>query len=109
MAPLVIIELGKVTRGTGPDGTERCAGKDYEEDGCERFAVIAPAAGTLEVTLTSAAHSLDIVNPEGEAFAEFSGSPKRLSIPARAGGTYEIRVLTDTGAAAEFELIASLR
>jgi len=108
--PLVFIALGDLVRGTVKAGDAICAGKDYTEDACQRFAVISPVAGTVEVTLTSRDYvALDIVTPEGEAFAEFSGSTKRLSIPARAEGTYEIRVVTDGGATTEFELMASLR
>jgi hypothetical protein len=108
--PLVFIALGDLVRGTVSVGNATCAGKDYEEDTCQRFAVIPPVAGTVEVTLTSRDYvALDVVSPEGEAFAEFSGSTKRLSIPARAGGTYEIRVVTERGAATEFELLATLR
>jgi hypothetical protein len=65
----------------------------------------------LDVTLSSQANAgswwLDVVNPAGEALAEFRGSPKRIDIAAIAGGTYEIRVAAD--AAVEFELTTSLR
>ena len=96
-------------RGTVKAGNAMCAGKEYEEDACQRFAVIPPLSGTLEVTLTAPFGSaLDIVNPRGEAFAEFSGvMPMRL--PASAGGTYEIRVVTDRFARVDFELKASLK
>jgi len=110
LEPLVFITLGDMVRGTVTRGDAICAGKDYEEDACQRFAVVAQVSGTLAVTLTSReGAALDVVNPDGLAFAEFSGSVKRLSIPATAGATYEIRVVTDRFARAEFELMASLR
>jgi hypothetical protein len=92
-------------------GDAICAGKDYDEDSCQRFAVRASATGTLEVTLRSSDNStaLDVVNPEGEAFAEFLGPVKRVSLPARAGAIYEIRLVIFERAPADFELMTSLR
>jgi len=108
--PLVVVAAGEIVRGTVKAGDGICAGKDYEEDACLRFALVSPIAGTLEVTLTS--HelvALDVVTSEGEAFAEFKGSSKRVSLPTRAGGTYEIRVVTFGGHPEEFQLTTSVR
>ena len=105
--PLAFIAIGDPVRGTVRAGDAMCAGKDYEEGACQRFAVIAPVAGTLQVILSSPSVSLDVVNPEGEAFAAFNGSPKRVNIPAQAGGTYEVRVLSDILGAADFELLVT--
>jgi hypothetical protein len=105
---VVFVTVGELVRGTVIVGDAVCAGKDYDEDQCRRFAVSAPAAGQLEVTLKSSSDqlALDVVNPDGAAFAEFLGSDKRVSLPARAGGIYEIRVV---GLGAGFELMTSLR
>ena len=107
--PLVFISVGDAVRGS-VTGDAVCAGQDYEPDPCQRFAVVAPMSGTLEVTLASEANpvlwALDIVNPEGHAVAQFNGSPKRMSIPAAGGGTYQIRVL---GMSIDFELMTSLK
>jgi hypothetical protein len=110
---LSYIPLGEVMSGTVESGDPLCAGKEYEEDSCQRFAVITPAAGTLDVTLSSRLRSellaLEVVDPDGQAFAEFSGTPKRVSVPARAGATYEVRVVTTSGVRVEFELETLLR
>jgi Carboxypeptidase regulatory-like domain len=110
--PLTFIAVGDVARGTVKAGDAICAGPDYEPDPCQRFALIPPVAGSLEIILTSrdspGLWALDVVNPDGRAVAEFLGSPKRLSISARAGGIYEIRVV-GSRAGVDFELMTSLR
>lgn len=110
--PLVLISPGEVVRGVVlTTGGWQCAGKEYEPAACARFAVVAPATGILEVTLSASDNAplwwLDVVNPDGEAFAEFHGSPKRIRVAAIADGVYEIRVVAD--GAVQFELTTSLR
>jgi hypothetical protein len=108
--PLVFVGLGKEIRDTVHRSSGTCAGQDYEEDGCLRFAVVASSSGTLDVTLSSSADlALDVVTPDGHAVAQFDGQPKRVSVPAIAGGTYELRVVTNFGASAEFGLVAVVR
>lgn len=107
---LVFIPLGLDVRGRVNTRDALCAGQDYEPEPCQRFALITPIAGTLEVSLTSSANpglwALDVVKPDGHAVAEFNGSPKRVSLPASVGGAYEIRVV---GVSIDFELTTSLR
>jgi hypothetical protein len=111
--PLVFVTLGDVVRGTVTANDAVCAGKDYSEGLCKRFAVAPSVTGTLEVTLTASGApgdaALDVVNAAGDAFAEFSGQPKRVSIRARAGETWEIRVVLDMVVPLDFELTTSMR
>ena len=78
-----------------------------------RFALTAPRAGTLEITVTTPVDDfdIDIVGPNG-IFAAYYPYPHparspRVSIPVSGGSTYEIRL---TGAAPhDFELSTALR
>jgi hypothetical protein len=69
--------------------------------------------GTLEVTLTAGGApgdaALDVVNAAGDAFAQFLGQMKQVSIRARAGEIWEMRVVIDRVAPLDFELTTSMR
>ena len=110
--PLAFVTVGDMVRGTVTTNDGVCAGRDYSEGACQRFAVIPPATGTLDVTLTTTGApsdaALDVVNAAGDAFAQFLGEPKRLSIPIRAVETWEIRVVIDK-LPVDFELTTSMR
>jgi hypothetical protein len=67
----------------------------------------------LDITLTTTGAptdaALDVVNAAGDAIAEFFGQPKRISLAARAGETWEIRVVIDRVAPVDFELRTVMR
>lgn len=111
--PLVVVAVGDVVRGSVSASDPKCAGQDYEDGACQRFAVIPPATGMLGVTLTTTGAptdaALDVVNAAGDAIAEFFGQPKRISLAARAGETWEIRVVIDRVAPVDFELRTVMR
>jgi hypothetical protein len=111
--PLVFVRLGDVVRGTVTANDAVCAGKEYTESVCRRFAVAPAVDGTLEVTLTAGGApgdaALDVVNAAGDAFAQFLGQMKQVSIRARAGEIWEMRVVIDRVAPLDFELTTSMR
>ena len=94
-----------------------CAGLGYggwygRRAPCQRYALTAPASGTLEVTVSAPVFEfdVDIVKPDG-LFAAYDGSnrsPVRLTTPVDAGRTYEIRVAA-IGSAREFEVATAMR
>jgi pre-peptidase len=113
--PLRHIRLGEVTR--GQIGDTECAGLGYggwygQRSPCQRFALTAPASGTLAVTVSAAMtdFDIDIVTSDGtfvayDGYPYASGSP-RVTIPVSAGSTYQIRL---AGARREFELMTALQ
>jgi hypothetical protein len=112
---LTHIRLGETIR--GQIGIAMCAGLGYggwygRRAPCERYALTAPASGTLEVTVSAPCFEfdVDIVKPDG-LFAAYDGSnrsPVRLTTPVDAGLTYEIRVAA-VGSASEFEVVTAIR
>ena len=116
--PWTHISLGEVVRGTVSYGDAVCHGNSYGLPGfCHRFALTAPSAGTLDVTLTWPTTRpdvvLDVVRPGGNPCALFSwpgGTRHNLKLPVDAGSTYEIRVVDDGRASPlNYELTTALR
>ena len=116
--PWAHVPLGEVVRGTVNHGDAVCHGNSYGLPGfCHRFALTAPSAGTLDVTLAwpnvRPDVVLDVVRPGGVPCALFSwpGSTRHsLTLPVNAGSTYEVRVVDDGAASPlNYELTTALR
>jgi hypothetical protein len=113
LAPVAPISLGEVIQGRSPVGDRVCSHWGYGASACQRFALAAPASGTLEVTISAPQFEFDfdIVAPDG-TFALYDGSwrgPLSVSIPVVAGATYEIRVIGGWNPPRAFELTTALR
>ena len=110
-----LIPLNQVVHGR--IGEARCAGLGYGGFSggalCQRFAVTAPVAGTLDVTASAAAFNFDvtIVRPDGTIAAENGSSSVsvHMTIPVEAGATYQIQVAGGWSPASAFDLIALVR
>jgi hypothetical protein len=109
------IRVGERVR--GQIGEAMCAGLGYggwygRRAPCQRYALIAPISGTLEVAVSAPVFEfdVDIVKPNGlfAAYDASNRSPVRLTTPVDGGLTYEIRIAA-IGAAREFELTTALR
>jgi hypothetical protein len=113
ITPRVEIALGDVIQGQSPVGPRVCSHWGYGASECQRFGVIAPATGVLEVTLTAPVFNFDfdVVGPDG-SFVLYDSrwvSPKRITIPVEADSRYELRVIGGWSPAREFELVATMR
>jgi hypothetical protein len=113
LVPQVAIALGEIVHGRSPADAPICSHWGYGTTACQRFALTVPASGSLQVTLSAPLFNfdLDILGPSG-AFEAYSGiwiSPVHVTIPVRAGSTYEIRVIGGWTPAREFELTTTMR
>ena len=78
---------------------------------CQRYAVSVDRSGTLDVSVTTSNRgALDVYveTPDGRVYGPRSRAPLHVELPASAGSTFQIRVLSFT-ASAEFELRTQLR
>jgi len=95
----------------------RCASLGYGGGGgsiCRRFVLTVPAAGTLEITVSSTpASPFDgtVLKPDGSigAYAATSLSPLRLAHQVTAGRTYQIDVVHISPATRDFVLNTTMR
>jgi hypothetical protein len=113
LAPLVQIAPGEVVRGRSPTGPKVCSHWGYGTSECQRFGVVAPAAGRLVVTISAPVFQFDVdlIGPDG-SFLLYDPSwvsPVRLEIPVQAGSTYEIRVIGGWDPPRVFELTTAMR
>lgn len=98
LQPLEYIALGQVVRGTGR--TAECSHWGYGSWPCHRFALTAPASGTLVVTASApyVNFDIDVVGPNGEFVAYSPSTTGNSSVQAmarlEATRTYEIRIVT---------------
>jgi hypothetical protein len=110
MNPWVYVALGDVIRGTVKPGDMVCGDPNER---CHYFAVKAPAAGSLEVAMTSSGSrqewDLYVETPAGEVFGPMSQLPLRVTIPVEADATYQIRVLRFVDSPGDYELTTRLR
>lgn len=80
---------------------------------CQYFRITAPTDGSLEVALTYSEGNLDVFvhDPRGSQFWDprpVRGNV-RVSLPTKAGATYQIGVLEYEKPGVEFELLTTLR
>jgi hypothetical protein len=113
LTPWAEIALGEVVQGQSPVGPRVCSHWGYGASECQRFGVIAPETGVLEVTLTAPVFNFDfdVVGPQG-SFVLYDPrwlSPKRIAISVEAGSRYELRVIGGWSPARAFELVATMR
>ena len=83
---------------------------------CRSYSVTAPSDGRLEVALTSATGQDSFVAttdlyvvPGGDSWETGPGPRLTVTIPARGGTTYEIRMYSSTVPSVELQLRAALR
>ena len=108
LSPLTYTQLGTVVRSRMADA--QCEGVGYGRVPCHRVAIIAPATGVLEVTVSAPVLTgdLDIWGPKGASAAYFPcpcRSPFVTTLTVEKGETYEIHVTVTP----EIELTAALR
>jgi len=110
LSPVMYTQVGTVVRSRMPNAL--CAGLGYGgvPAPCHRVAIIAPATGTLEVTVSAPTlpGDLDIWGPKGASAAYFAcpcASPFPMKLAVEKGETYEIRVTMTP----EIELTAAVR
>jgi hypothetical protein len=113
LTPWEEIALGDVVQGQTGAGPRVCSHWGYGTSECQRFGVVAPATGVLDVTLTAPVFDFDfdVVGPDG-SFVFYDSrwvSPKRMAISVEAGSRYELRVIGGWSPAREFELVATMR
>jgi hypothetical protein len=107
LSPVTYTQVGTVVRSRMVNGV--CEGVGYGSVPCHRVAIVAPATGTLEVTVAAPAITgdLDIWGPKGASAAYFPcpcPSPFRTGLAVEKGETYEIRATMTP----EIELTAAL-
>jgi hypothetical protein len=95
--PLVYVSVGEVVNGyTGDASDARCEGSGYGSSPCQRFAVVPPSSGGLEITSPGPFQfDFDIVKPDGTFATYTSGTAGSFStrINVTGGSTYELRVV----------------
>lgn len=109
LVPWTEIRLGAVVRGTvTPDDTP-CGNPN---EWCDELALTVPANGTIEVSVEAPDREmmdLYVEAPGGEVYGPQDGEPMRLALPARAGSTFQIRVLSFSAEPRSYELTTRMR
>lgn len=107
------VTVGEVVRFWFTADDVPCAGAQGR---CRSYNVTAPSDGRLEVVVTSVSREASFVStlemyvvPGGDSWDVGPGPRISVTIPVRAGGTYEIRMYSAQVPSVELELRASLQ
>lgn len=107
------ITIGDVVRFRFTADDVPCVGGDGR---CRSYNVTAPSDGQLEVVITSVSGEDSFVStvemyvvPGGDSWNVGPGARISVSVPVRAGGTYEIRMFSPQVPSVELELRTLLR
>lgn len=112
LAPWLSIAVGEIVTGRLDGSDPECSHWGYGSGACRRFAVTAPANGSLEVTVTAPVFDfdVDIVGPDGRfvLYDPVWAPVRRFVIGAESGSTYQIRLIGGCCPVREFELRTAL-
>lgn len=111
--PFPSITVGDIVRFQFTADDVPCVGGDGR---CRSYNITAPSAGTLEVVLASVSGEDSFVSstemyvvPGGDFWDVGPGPRISVTVPVRAGGTYEIRMFSATVPSVGLELRARLQ
>jgi hypothetical protein len=106
--PYSQITIGEVVVGRVAADDPRC-----DQWQCQYFRITAPTDGSLEVALTYSGGNLDVFLNDLRGSQWWDPHPVRgkvrVSLPAKAGATYQIGVLEYERPGIEFELVTTLQ
>jgi hypothetical protein len=109
LVPWTPLRLGAVVKGTVMPDDVLCGNP---REWCDEFALMVPADGTMDVSVDAPDRDrmdLYVEGSGGEVYGPLEGEPMRLVLPARAGSTLQIRVLSATPQPRPYELTTRLR
>ena len=107
LIPWTHIRLGEIVKGTVKAEDTMC-----DPDRCHQFALTVAAQGTLEVSVAAPVPErmdLYVESPSGEMFGPQFRAPMFLALPATAGSTFQIRVMSFIAEPRSYELTTRLR